>query len=153
MNGIEFFVEGRPSAQPRHRVTRQGGKAWAYPGNKAIKTWRTLVALAAKKATRDKRQLPSAGPVEVGLHFFLPRPKRLLRKSDPDGPLPHTCTPDKNNLVKAVEDAITDAYCIWKDDAQIWKGLGSTKQYCAKGGVPGVLVRIKFTEASDECNP
>jgi Holliday junction resolvase RusA-like endonuclease len=80
------------------------------------------------------------GPIQVDIDFFLPRPKRLCRKKDPDGPVPCDAKPDRDNLDKAVLDALT-ALGAWKDDCQVFNGF-VCKWYASKAGRTGAIIRI-----------
>jgi crossover junction endodeoxyribonuclease RusA len=55
-------------------------------------------------------------PVSLTVSFFLPRPKSM---KDPGRFVPHTNKPDADNLLKALQDAVTDAG-IWTDDALVF---------------------------------
>ncbi len=68
------------------------------------------------------------GPVAVRLHFILKRPKRLCKRTDPDGMIPAPVRPDADNLTKAVMDGMKR---IWVDDAQVCWAL-VTKEYAEK---------------------
>jgi crossover junction endodeoxyribonuclease RusA len=76
-------------------------------------------------------------PIRCDLTFYLPRPKshfgtgknaQMLKKSAPTRP---TGTPDRDNLDKAVCDAITAAG-VWVDDSQVTSGT-IRKRYCLEG--------------------
>lgn len=131
-----FWVPGDPRPQPRPRAFARGGVARVYdPGT--AEAWKSTVACAA---ARYRPESPAVGCVAVELHFYFRRPKRLMRKRDPDGPMPHGSKPDADNAAKAVLDALT-AIGFWGDDAQVAR-LHVAKHYCAKGCAPGASVRI-----------
>jgi Holliday junction resolvase RusA-like endonuclease len=73
------------------------------------------------------------GPLRVDVAVYFMRPKSHFftgKRSDvlrPDAPNFHTSKPDRDNLDKAILDAITNAG-IWKDDAQVCAGT-LTKAY------------------------
>jgi len=77
--------------------------------------------------------------------FLLKRPKRLYRKKDPDGIIPHAAKPDRDNLDKAVLDVLT-TLGFWRDDGQISAGR-IDKYYHAKGDKPGARITIKRIDA------
>lgn len=83
---------------------------------------------------------PLSGPVRVDIDFFLPRPKRLMRRRDPDGPVPAIGKPDRDNLDKAVLDALKNDGWL-RDDGQVWSGE-PRKWYHAKAGHPGAIVAV-----------
>lgn len=91
-------------------------------------------------------QLPTftglvTGPLVLECRFFLPRPKSLLRKRDPDGPIWHTGRKDLDNLYKGVMDTLNGI--IWHDDGQIVSyGPNHGKWYHEKDGRPRVEIRI-----------
>lgn len=131
-----FRADGLPKAQPRAKATMRGKHAGVYdPGTSD--GWKAIVALAA----RPHRPVePISGPVRVTIDLFFPRPKRLMRKSDPDYPIAHTSKPDRDNCEKAILDALTqDGW--WHDDAQVCGGE-VCKWYVSKGGRPGVQIEV-----------
>ena len=145
MQPIEIFVDGKPIAQPRHRhATSRSGKTHSYtPNIPGLAFWKNMIALTCRSHRSPSG--PYEGPVELGLNFYLPRPQRLMRKGNPDGPLPHIVKPDLDNLVKAVKDVITLSG-LWKDDCQVWRYIEQpSKEYCGKNGATGVKITIKFT--------
>jgi hypothetical protein len=67
--------------------------------------------------------------------FVLARPRTVRR------PYP-SVTPDLSKLVRAVEDALTDAG-VWRDDALVVRYHELEKRYAAVGEGPGVLISIR----------
>ena len=122
--GISFFVEGEPKAQPRPRATahRVGNKFVGYVYDDGSSNhWKSLVAMAAKPHVIPMKL---RGPVYLKVGFVFARPKShfgtgrnslMLKKSAPRA---HVSTPDLDNLVKAVKDALTQIG-MWKDDSQV----------------------------------
>ena len=133
---LAFRVDGIPKGQPRARATMRGRHAGVYdPGT--ADGWKVVVAAAG-------RHLRPAQPVNDGVmvmvDFFMPRPKRLMRRRDPLEVLPHTGKPDADNLVKAVMDALTqDGW--FRDDAIVF-ALIARKWYHRKDGRPGAAVTV-----------
>jgi len=112
-------VWGIPKAQPRARAYRKGAHAAVYdPGTAA--DWKRQIILAVR-AEPGFATAPWSGPIRLDLWFFMPRPKRLCRKRDPDGSFPCPGRPDRDNLEKAVMDALVDAELLL-DDAQVCAG-------------------------------
>lgn len=126
------FIPGAPKAQPRIKATAVNGYARVYTPDTADE-WKATVADAV-----HQQELPKAA-LYVSITFMLPRPKRLMRKSDADGPLAHMVKPDIDNLVKAVMDACNGE--LWEDDAQVVR-LRAEKFYSAKDGVDGVYLHV-----------
>ncbi|GHV28121.1 hypothetical protein AGMMS4952_11050 [Spirochaetia bacterium] len=103
-----FFVHGKPKAQPRPRMCRNGH---VYNPNSAD-AWKEAVIAEVQIF----RQPVIAEPVHLSVAFYLPWSGR--KKSDPDK-APHAKKPDTDNLLKAVMDAMTAAG-VWKDDALVF---------------------------------
>lgn len=137
---VSVFVEGIPKGQPRPRAFARGGKARVYDAGTA-EGWKSQIALALKDL---RPEAPIAAPLLVELIFFLPRPKRLMRRADPDGPIAHTGKPDLDNLVKAVFDAITTIR-VWGDDTQVVQ-LRAEKFYAGRAGRTGMGLTIRRME-------
>lgn len=100
---------------------------------KTLKPWREAVTEQA--ADQYSRPAPLDVPLSVGMVFLMARPKSVRR--------PYPCvTPDLSKLVRAVEDALTDAK-VWRDDALVVRYHELAKVYAAAGEQPGVLVSIR----------
>ena len=142
---IQFFVPGHPEAQPRSRArvirTKAGvTHAGVYNPQGPSHVWKIYLREAAKKAGCSIHE----GPVVVSESFFFSRPQRLMKKTSPEGKIPHTSKPDRDNLDKAVLDALTGI--AWLDDCQVFSGRIS-KWYCTKTDPrPGALIMIEYLE-------
>lgn len=138
----KFRVYGRPKGQPRPRafVRTFGGKPQArvYDAGTA-EGWKGQIAMAAQ---HHRPPAPLEVPVTVNSVFLFPRPKRLLRKRDPPGRIPHTSKPDRDNLDKAVLDCLVELG-FFKDDAIICDGR-IEKWYCAMDEAPGAIITIAW---------
>lgn len=137
---IQFNVYGDPKAQPRMKAYSRGKHAGVYdPGT--ADDWKSLIVLEARKHAPEA---PFEGPVVVDLSFHFKRPKRLLRKKDKEGVIPHVSKPDRDNLDKAVLDSLS--HCgFWKDDCQVYAG-SIQKWYAPKGEPSGVSITITPTD-------
>ena len=123
MKSINIFVAGLPVAQPRPRAVSFGGRARLYnPGTS--NEWKACVIRELK---RYAGTFPAGVPLRCDLTFYLPRPAGhygsgknagLIKASAPARP---TGKPDRDNLDKAVCDAITAAG-VWHDDSQVTDG-------------------------------
>lgn len=136
-----FRVNGTPKPQPRPRAFARkiGGKhvARVFEAGTA-EAWKSDVV---RDARPHRPEAPLEGPVSVAIDFLMPRPKRLMRKKDPDGRIPAPAKPDRDNLEKAVLDALTtDGW--WRDDAQVVAGE-VRKLYHAKDEAPGAELVIQ----------
>jgi Holliday junction resolvase RusA-like endonuclease len=81
------------------------------------------------------RPAPLDVPLSVGMVFLIERKKSVRR------PYP-SVKPDLSKLVRAVEDALTDAK-VWRDDALVVRYHELDKVYAAAGEEPGVLISIR----------
>jgi len=106
-------VYGEPKGQPRPRafVNKKTGRASVFDSGQA-EGWKGQIALAARPYLPAS---PLEGPIRLGLTFYFPRPGRLMRKRDPDGPVMHLSKPDFDNASKAVVDCLTQIG-MWRDD-------------------------------------
>lgn len=109
------------------RMVLVGGKPRFFKNPKAQAYLDAIEILAG--AHRPPR--PFAGAIRLDLTFVLPRPKRLLRRCDPDGLILHTSRPDRDNLIKGTQDGLSLAG-FWLDDSQIC--MGETQKFYAERG-------------------
>src|SRR5690606_36299771 len=80
---IKLTVPAVPVAQPRQRHAVIGGHIRNYtPSTHPVNAYKAAIMAAAAEAGIE----PLDGPISVDVRFYLPRPKRLMRKKDPDGP-------------------------------------------------------------------
>lgn len=104
---VTFFVHGKAEPQGSSRAFMAGGRPIITSANKNLKDWRTIVQLAAMEHAHM-----FDGPVEVVLHFHLPRPVSLPKK------VTHNVKrPDVDKLARAILDALTGQF--FKDDSQV----------------------------------
>lgn len=141
---VSRFIEGDPVAQPRARAVAFAGRARMYdPGT--AKPWRERIAVALL-ASRPAE--PLLCPVALWLTFYLRRPKsHLLSKGGlcKGAPLMPVGKPDIDNLVKAVQDELTQL-SVWRDDSQLVQ-LTARKLYCLDGQKPGLLIELREASA------
>lgn len=150
MRAIEFTVLGKPITQGSKQAFVRGGRAVIVDvSNKATKTmpakrldkWRDQVAGAARVEMASV--CPWPGPIRLDLEFVLPRPKSHYTKAGvftKSAPHHHVTKPDRGKLARAVEDAMSGI--VYGDDSQIMAGE-TTKRYAARGGYPGVVIRVR----------
>lgn len=98
---------------------------------KRLKAWRKAITIAAIEAQGSKPSI--AGPVNIGIVFFLRRPKRAKFRNYP------ATRPDLDKLVRAVFDALTQAR-VWFDDGQVCI-LGTSKVWAGERG-PRVEISV-----------
>ena len=145
---ISFFAHGDPKGQPRPRAfARKFGAKWqarVYDAGTA-EGWKSQVALAVKAL--NKGIVIPDGPIRVNSSFYFRRPKSHFRTGKnahllrDDAPEWHTQKPDRDNLDKAVLDALTQLGC-WSDDCQVCAGEIS-KRWAPLGSGPGCLLEIE----------
>jgi Holliday junction resolvase RusA-like endonuclease len=121
-----------PKGKGRPRATRTGR---VYTPAETRRWETTLAMMAAERLP----EVVLEGPLRVDVLAVLPRPKRLLRKSDPDGLLWAPAKPDTDNVVKALLDALK---AFWRDDAQVVE-LVAHKVYAERDGRPRMVIRIR----------
>lgn len=167
---IQFFATGVPAPQGSHQahaikkknpVTGKAeytGRVAVHQDNKNTDPWRNKVQAAAVVARYQGQRFNArtgaivfpAGPVEVVIEFFMPRPKnhygtgRNAGKLKPSAPEWCTTKPDTDKLERAVLDALTKAG-VYGDDGQVAK-LGSTKRYAPERGGTGALITVRTLE-------
>lgn len=144
---ITITVYGTPGPQGSKRFVghSKSGRGIMVESSAKVRPWREAVKWAAMTVREDAGYYPGsgkgrclAGAVVVEMIFTLPRPKSAMR-----GALPSK-RPDLSKLVRATEDALTDAGA-WEDDARIVDCI-SGKRYPGEGtdalDVPGAVIRI-----------
>ncbi len=139
----ELQIHGKPRPQPRAKARVVSGRAFIYTPSSA-KEWKLAVQSAFEEVVYHSPLEQLRGPVKLTVDFFLPRPQRLCRKADPDETVWHICTPDLDNLEKAVMDAITYSK-LWKDDCQVCDKR-SRKFYHSKSGKPGIRIKVEVLQ-------
>jgi len=153
MTTISFYAPGEPKGQPRQRTFAY--KAGKKPdGSDRImvrnynpgtaEAWKSCVAAAARPF---RPQEPLLGPLKLDLTFYFPRPKWHFRTGKhagqlrDDAPVYHTSKPDRDNLEKAVMDAMK-MLGFFRDDSQVCDGR-VPKLYCTGGNLPGCQVTLE----------
>lgn len=117
------------------RIFISGGKPRFFKTT-AASNYQQMVRILAMT---HRPTTPLTGPLIVDFTFIIRRPKKLMRKSDPEGLIPCPARPDRDNLQKGTQDALSD---FWIDDGQIYDGR-TAKFYAEKDGEPRIIVTIK----------
>lgn len=131
MTKITFTIPAVPVAQPRQRtrVVQKGGKT--FPQNYQPQTVGTgadrrphpvveFKHAVRKAASEAHAGSPLTGPLRVDLVMVFPRPAGMFWKTKPMPRVPHVKTPDRDNVDKAILDAMKSI--IFVDDAQVCDG-------------------------------
>lgn len=129
---IAFTVPGVPVGKGRPRMG--GGRM--YTPTKTV-NYEGLVAHAASQAMAGRPLIE--GACAVTLEITLPVPASWSKKKQAEalaGRIFPTVKPDKDNVIKAVYDALNGV--VWRDDVQVVDGA-QRKRY---GPVPGVRVVV-----------
>lgn len=134
---LRLPVEPLAKGRPRARVAYQNGKPRAMV-HTPTKT-RNFEAAIRHLAAMEMPSHPLDGPLRVDILAVLRRPKRLMRKRDPEGMVWAPKRPDSDNIRKAVLDALS---AHWRDDSQVVDGR-TIKVYAEKHGLPRMEVIIQ----------
>ena len=143
---ITFTVPAVPVPQPRQKqrvVRSKDGKAFATnytPRDHPVQTFKATVRLALSQAYKGP---PLAGPLTMTVLFLMPRPNAIIWKTKPMPRQPHTATPDLDNLLKSLKDALKGL--AWLDDSQVFQ-VEAEKQVCAGDESARVEVQIQAKE-------
>lgn len=131
-------VRGTPAPQGSKRHV---GKGVMVESSKKVKPWREAVKWAAICAMEPAPGNPLDSPLIVEFCFTLARPKSAPKhRIHPDR------MPDLSKLIRATEDALTDAG-VWTDDARLVAYHQPRKVYVGSGDpdalvVPGAVIRV-----------
>lgn len=110
---LKFQIDGKPRSLKRHRT----GKHGRYDPSAGDKQAFLLLA------SGHKPEIPFTGPLDMILTFVFKRPKSHYRTGKysevlkSNAPKHHTSTPDLDNLVKFVCDALNKEFFV--DDKQV----------------------------------
>lgn len=110
-----------------------------------VNAWKAIIEIETRRLN-----IPDdwkTGPLQIDLFFVLPRPKNEYRKTLPNPRYFAAKKPDKDNLEKAVLDAIGSIYA---NDSHVVTGT-ITKVVASDTDQPGVAIRIKRPDASQLC--
>lgn len=155
---LRIVVYGQPAPQGSKRHV---GRGVMVESSKALKPWREAVKWAALESVRLTMDEHDVRPIRAGVldgalavqmvftftrprgHYGTGRNAAFLRPSAPRFP---QGPPDLSKLVRATEDAITDAG-VWRDDARVVTchahKVYSDSLHPDALDVPGAVVRIE----------
>jgi len=140
-NILTLALNGTPKGWSRagHRIAGKEGSLFVQTYTPTpMRKYQDSIRKIARAAMVGRD--PFHGALSVSLRFRMPIPKsdpKWLREAKAAGECAHIIKPDKDNLTKAVYDALNKI--VWVDDAQIARGF-QTKVYSTR---PGIDVRIE----------
>ncbi len=135
MKILDAVVPGQPVGKGRPRFVRATGRAYTPKGTAE---WERGASYVFHQQYDGP---PAEGVISVTIIAVFQRPKRLLRKKDPEGRMPCDVKPDIDNVIKCVLDALVMGGVI-RDDKTVWK-VSSEKVYCSKEEGPFVRVVVE----------
>jgi Holliday junction resolvase RusA-like endonuclease len=127
-----------PKGRARHAVRRTPTGGVFVQTYTPDKTADYEALLGARVADAIMPYAPLDGALQLDVLFVLKRPSSGISKRLVDT-VWHTKRPDRDNLEKAVMDALKH---FWRDDAQVCVGR-TAKVYAEPGGIPRVEIRIR----------
>ena len=135
---LSCYVTGRPvpqgSMKAFARIDRSGlARSAVTSDNPSLRSWRHAVGYAVKQL----RPPLSSDPVELGLVFYLPIPRRRPA-------IAHTRKPDLDKLIRAICDALSGIAYV--DDRQIVT-IRASKLYAADVQA-GVQITLSYFETA-----
>lgn len=134
-HGVSLIAEFTAHTPPKGSTRPRFGGGRVYKAPTAVRT-QAAIAAAAGDAFAGVPLIDE--PVRLVVRAFQCRPKRLMRRCDPDGPMLWTSTPDADNVAKNVMDGLA---AFWRDDALVCE-LAVSKRYHAKDGRPRIEVEV-----------
>lgn len=142
MTPLTVLIAGEPIGKGRPRVvrTKSGNVRGVTP--QKTREWERYAVRVLVWWWRGRP--PLVGPVKVSVKAIKSRPQRLTRKSDPEGLMWRTVTPDADNVLKIVLDSIETAGIVTGDQQVALVECRSL--YAEKVGHPRVEVTIETLE-------
>lgn len=145
---LEIIAYGRPAPQGSKRHV---GNGIMIESSKAVKPWRDDVKTAAEKAIAKHlgTLYPLDQPIAVRMIFTMPKPTSAPKRRQT-----WPCrTPDLSKLIRATEDALTNAG-VWRDDARVIEYDRTAKVYPGEDpealNTPGVRIAIRTITTGGE---
>lgn len=140
---LQFVVPGEavPKARPRHaRIkSKRGGDRVVTYTPKATETWEAYVRWFAFQAMNGRGLISGPLHVDIHAHYRIPESwPRWKREAAEAGHVGHTKRPDKDNVAKAILDAINGV--VYADDSQV---VSSTEAKLFTPDDPHVVVCVR----------
>lgn len=147
MSGLTFEVRDVPAPQGSKSFRgMHGGRPVMTESSKKVKPWREAVRAECVAAMTATGITGWGGPIEVTIHFRLPRPKSHYRTGKmaeylrDDAPVFCSKRPDVDKLIRSTLDALT-ATGIYADDGQVAR-LNADKCYAVHSTV-GATITVR----------
>ncbi len=134
---IERLGPPIPKGRPRWVPVGDGSRSRMITPKRTRDGERDLARVA--RTTLGENFEPLSGPVIVNVAAIVARPKRLRRKSDPDGLIWRTARPDADNVRKWVLDSLNGL--AFEDDSQVVAGH-TFSLYSEKSGSASTVIEI-----------
>lgn len=157
---MNITVYGSPIAQPRLRARAFMGKGGKFTAGvyepqtvKDAKTglrrvnpiyeWKQNIKRAAREqlglTEQSQPLITTCSPIHCSIDIYFPRTRELEKAKYPDGAIPHTKKPDRDNIEKGILDALRGI--AFADDCAVCGGE-VRKWYCARNTVPRAEIYI-----------
>lgn len=140
MTTLTVLIPGVPQQQGSKKHV---GRGIMIEANQRLAPWRAD-AIAAIRAAMGPDWTPLDGPLHLKARFIFARPVshygtgRNTGQLKPSAPLWKTTAPDLDKLLRAVDDALTQAGA-WRDDARL-VAVNSTKMW---GDYPHTVLTVR----------
>ena len=128
-------IPGQPVGKGRPKFARATGRAYTPKGTAE---WERSAALIIRNSFNDA---PIDDMTTVTVTAVFARPKRLLRKKDPEGRVPCDVKPDIDNVIKCALDALVMGGAL-RDDKKVFRVVGS-KFFAGKSEGPSVEIIVE----------
>ena len=128
-------IPGQPVGKGRPKFIRATGRAYTPRGTAE---WERSAALIIRNSFNDA---PIDDMTTVTVTAVFARPKRLLRKKDPEGRVPCDVKPDIDNVIKCALDALVMGGAL-RDDKKVFRVVGS-KFFAGKSEGPSVEIIVE----------
>lgn len=118
LNFVAFGLPSPGGSKNAFRNPHTGRIVVVDAGGKKTRTWRTVVAHAARTAMSGSELMKP--PLALVIEFRMPRPKHHYKSNGEikqDAPWFPIVRPDLTKLLRSTEDAMTGI--VWHDDSQI----------------------------------
>lgn len=148
---LRFAVNGAPRPQGSKRILPVGEPCPECDRSRTVlvehadgklRAWRKAITAAARATWGGRPALDQ--PLVLGARFLFPRPSSHLKKRGglrKGKPETKQSAPDLSKLIRAVEDALTDAE-VWTDDQRVVGYSTVAKDYTQDAGQIGVEVVV-----------